>query len=262
VERLTLAHARSVRSAFAVPWRRVGTIAAGTIAALGLFYVGARETSVFAVRTIEISAAPAHVGDAVRAAAAPLAGKSLVSLDGKALVRDLEALPSVRSASYDRAFPSTLRIFISPEQPLAIVRLGSERWVVSARGRLIRPAAADEEVRFPRLRLPGEDGEGAGSFITDPAARTLLGALAALPERFPARVGLVRLRQGSLTFALHAPWGNPELRLGEPVDVGVKLAVAALVLRALPADERASTDYLDVSVPERTVVGSNPQVEG
>ena len=234
------------------------------IAALGLLYLGARETSVFAIRSIEISGAPAHVRDAVRAAAGPVAGKSLVSLDGDALVRDLEALPSVRSASYDRAFPSTLRIFVSPEQPLAIVRLGSESWVVSERGRLIRPAAADEEARLPRLRLPGGDGDGAGagSFVTDPAARALLGALAALPERFPARVGLVRLRQGSLTFALHAPWGNPELRLGEPVDVRVKLAVAGLVLRALPADERASTDYLDVSVPERTVVGSEPQLEG
>lgn len=242
----------------------MGTIAAGTISALGLLYVGARETSVFAVRTIEVSGAPPHVHDAVRAAAGPLAGKSLVSLDGDALVRDLEALPFVRSASYDRAFPSTLRIFVSPEQPLAIVRLGSDRWIVSERGRLIRPAAADEEVHLPRFRLPGEDGNGAaaGSFVTDPAARALLGALAALPDRFPAQVGLVRLRQGSLTFALHAPWGDPELRLGEPVDVGVKLAVAGLVLRALPADERASVDYLDVSVPERTVVRTNPQPEG
>jgi cell division protein FtsQ len=242
----------------------LGTIAAGTIAALGLLYVGARETSVFAVRTIDISGAPPPVRDAVRAAAEPFAGTSLVSLDGDALVRDLEALPFVRSASYDRAFPSTLRIFVSPEQPLAIVRLGPDRWIVSERGRLIRPAAADEEVRLPRIRLPGEDGDGggAGSFVTDPTARALLGALAALPARFPARVGLVRLQQGSLTFALHAPWGDPELRLGEAVDVGVKLAVAALVLRALPADERASTDYLDVSVPERMVVGSNSQPEG
>jgi cell division septal protein FtsQ len=44
--------------------------------------------------------------------------------------------------------------------------------------------------------------------------------------------------------------------------VKVKLAVAAVVLRSLSADERGSVGYVDVSVPERTVVGSNPQVEG
>jgi len=61
---------------------------------------------------------------------------------------------------------------------------------------------------------------------------------------------------------LRAPWGGPELRLGEAVDVKVKLAVAAVVLRSLSADAHSSVGYVDVSAPERTVVGSNPQVEG
>jgi len=72
----------------------------------------------------------------------------------------------------------------------------------------------------------------------------------------------VRLEEGRLTMDLRAPWGTPELRLGEAVDVKVKLAVAAVVLRSLSAEARSSVDYVDVSVPERTVVGSNPQVEG
>jgi len=73
---------------------------------------------------------------------------------------------------------------------------------------------------------------------------------------------MVRLEEGRLTMDLRAPWGTPELRLGEAVDVKVKLAVAAVVLRSLSAEARSSVDYVDVSVPERTVVGSNPQVEG
>jgi hypothetical protein len=61
---------------------------------------------------------------------------------------------------------------------------------------------------------------------------------------------------------LHAPWGDPELRLGEDVDVRAKLAAAALVIHSLDADYRSSVAYVDVSVPERTVVGTNLQVEG
>jgi hypothetical protein len=61
---------------------------------------------------------------------------------------------------------------------------------------------------------------------------------------------------------LRAPWGGPELRLGEAVDVKAKLAVAAVVLRSLSADAPSSVGYVDVSLPERTVVGTNPQVEG
>jgi hypothetical protein len=73
---------------------------------------------------------------------------------------------------------------------------------------------------------------------------------------------MVRLDGGRLTMDLRAPWGSPELRLGEAVDVKVKLAVAGVVLRSLSADAHSPVGYVDVSVPERTVVGGNPQVEG
>ena len=49
-----------------------------------------------------------------------------------------------------------------------------------------------------------------------------------------------------------------EIRLGDALDVPLKLAVAARVIPLLDAD----TAYLDVAVPERPVAGSlNSQVE-
>jgi cell division septal protein FtsQ len=236
-------------------------IAATVAAVLALLYLAARETPVFAVRTVAISGGSEAVRKAVREAAQPVEGESLVALDGKALVRELEALPSVRSASYDRAFPSTLRILVHPELPVGIVRLGPDSWVVSERGRVIRRYAPDSE-RYPRFRLPGRPNVVPGSYVTDPGAQVLLGALAVVPRNFPVRIQMVRLEGGRLTMDLWAPWGRPELRLGEAVDVKVKLAVAAVVLRSLTADERSSVGYVDVSVPERTVLGSNSQVEG
>jgi cell division septal protein FtsQ len=239
----------------------VSGITAAAAAVLALLYLAARETPLFAVRTVAITGGSEAVRKAVREAAQPVEGESLVALDGKALVRELEALPSVRSASYDRAFPSTLRIFVHPELPLGIVRLGPDRWVVSERGRIIRRYTSDSE-RYPRFRLPGRPNVVPGSYMTDPGAQVVLGALAVVPRNFPVRIQMVRLEGGRLTMDLWAPWGRPELRLGEAVDVQAKLAVAAVVLRSLSADERSSVGYVDVSVPERTVVGSNPQVEG
>lgn len=236
-------------------------IAAAAVALLALLYLAARETPLFAVRTVEVTGGSKAVRKAVQQAAQPVEGESLVALDGKSLVRELEALPSVRSASYDRAFPSTLRIFVRPELPLGIVRLGPDRWVVSERGRIIRRYAPGSSERYPRFRLPGRPNIVPGSYVTDPGARVVLGALAVVPKDFPVRIDLVRLEGGRLTMDLSAPWGGPELRLGEAVDVEAKLAAAALVLRSLSDDARSSVGYVDVSVPERTVVGSNPQVE-
>lgn len=237
-------------------------IAAAAAALFALLYLAARETALFAVRTVEITGGSEAVRRAVREAAQPVEGESLVALDGKSLVRELEALPSVRSASYDRAFPSTLRIFVRPELPVGIVHLGPDRWVVSERGRIIRRYAPGSSEPYPRFGLPGRPNVVPGSYVTDPRARVVLGALAVVPKNFPVRIHMAHLEGGQLTMDLRAPWGGPELRLGEAVDVEVKLAVAAVVLRALSADTRGSVGYVDVSVPERAVVGSNPQVEG
>jgi hypothetical protein len=48
-----------------------------------------------------------------------------------------------------------------------------------------------------------------------------------------------------------------ELRLGDPTDVRLKLAIARRALAALPT----GATYVDVSVPERPVAGmDNPQL--
>ena len=182
-------------------------------------------------------------------------GKSLVALDGAGLMRDLEALPSVRSAGYDRAFPNTLRIFVVAERPLAVVQLENERWIVSDRGRIIGAAPPGTKSGLPQFNLAARPGLAPGSFLTDPLGHIVLDALALVPKGFPARIYSARLESGELTLVLRAPWGRPQLRLGEPVDVGVKLAAAALVIRSLSADERGSVGYVDASLPERVVAG-------
>lgn len=260
MRRLALAQPPSVREAIAVPWRQAGAIVLGVCAVLALLYLAARETPVFALRTIQVSGGPPATRLAVAKTAQPFLGESLAALNGGALVDELEALPTVRSASYDRAFPSTLRIFVRPEQPLALARVGGAGWIVSERGRIIREATAQSASGLPRYRIPALSGAEPGRFLTDRKSKAVLAALALVPSRFPARIARAGFDGFELTMELRTQWGAPELRLGEPLEVGVKLEVAALVLRSLSQEERLSTAYLDVSVPERTVTGPNPQL--
>ena len=80
---------------------------------------------------------PAELQAQVRHAVAPLRGSSLLAVDGAALERRVEALPTVLSAHYDRAFPHTLRLHVVPETPVAVLHRGTETWLVSARGRVM-----------------------------------------------------------------------------------------------------------------------------
>jgi hypothetical protein len=100
----------------------------------------------------------------------------------------------------------------------------------------------------------------AGDFVQPAGAGTVARGLA-LAAGFPARIATASLRHGDLTFVLRS---GLELRLGDPTDVRLKLAIARRALGALPA----GASYLDVSVPGRPVAGAsdttptNSQVSG
>src|SRR5215471_20491133 len=99
------------------PSRRSVAVGFGILAfALGAYLV-ARETSLFAVTRIEVEGGSPQVTAQVRHALAPVVGASLVGLDGAEVLRKVDGLPTVVRASYDRAFPHTLRISVVPERP-------------------------------------------------------------------------------------------------------------------------------------------------
>jgi cell division protein FtsQ len=241
------------------PSARALAFAAGAVVGLALVYLAARETSLFAVRTLDVTGAPPTVRRDVEETAAPLVGESLVGLDGGELRNALEALPSVRSAHVDRAFPNTLRISVVPERPAAVLRRGTDAWLVSERGRVI--AAVDEQARpgLPRIRAASEAPPVPGTVLEGKESDDALAAVAAMPRSFARRVRLVRTRDGSITLLLR---DGPELRLGSPDELPLKIAVGAALLRSLPADEREALGYLDVSVPERPVGGPKARVSG
>jgi cell division protein FtsQ len=230
-------------------------------AALVLLYAGARFSSLFALEELELSGGGPAAREQVREALRPLLGESLVSLDQEDLRRELEALPAVRSARIDRAFPHTLRIAIARERPLAVVQSGENAWLVSAQGRVIRTVDPEHARKRPVVQADPGAGLAPGAIVEAGDAGTALEALRRLPKAFPERVESASATGGAVTLVLA---DGLELRLGQARSLALKLAVAGRVLRSMSAEEAAALAYLDVSVPERAVGGTslNSQLEG
>lgn len=225
--------------------------------ALGLgAYVGARETSVFAVRTIEIGGGTESMRVEVRAALTADLGKSLLRIDGGDIERRLAPLPDVHSFRYDRSFPHTLRLVIQPERPVLVVRRGGDAFLVAASGRVLRPLAHPRRSRLPRLWLKKDVVLHTGEPIPGTAAVAALAPLQNTP--LPGGVKVVRGGRNELTLVLG---GGLEVRLGDAGDLRLKLAIARRILRTTGA-AAAGPGYLDVSVPERPVLVSNSLVGG
>jgi cell division protein FtsQ len=250
---LALVSAQALRPALRPPSARALVAVAAAAGVLGLLYLVARETPLFALRTVEVTGAPPAVRDAVRKATSAWEGESLVALDGDELRRRLEALPTVRSIRYDRAFPNTLELAVVPERPAAVVRRDREAWLVSERGRIIGPLDPRRSKGLPRVRVAGGDLR-AGAFLTDERARLAVTAATHLPRRFPVRVRTIRARDEGVTLILAT---GTEVRLGRPDDLPLKMAVAARVLRSLPDGGPLALAYLDVTVPERPVAANS-----
>ena len=220
-------------------------------------YVGARETSVFAVRTIDIRGGDKALQAQVQAALADEVGQSLLKIDGDSLGRLLAPLPGVRSFRYDRAFPNTLRVVLRPEQPVLVLRTGADAYLVAATGRVIRTLAHPHLSHLPRLWATHDVHIRVGEPLpaTARAAATALAPLQGAP--LPGGVRLVRGGK-ELTLVLG---GGLEVLLGDHGDLQLKLAIARRILRATAATTTGG-GYLDVSVPERPVLSLKSQVGG
>ena len=220
-------------------------------------YAGARETSLFAVQEIDVHGADREVAAEARAALRAELGRSLLKLDPAALERRLAAVPTIRSARLDRAFPHTLVVSVNPERPVAVVRRGADGWLVSSRARVIRTVERGTYIILPRIWLGKGDEIVVGGTLPFEQGGRAAAALGPLTgTAFARRVLLVETRADELTLVLRS---GVELRLGDPGDLRLKLAIGQRIL-ALYGAEATRGAYVDVSVPERPVANLNPQV--
>ena len=218
-------------------------------------WIGARETGVFAVRTIDVAGAPPAVAMQVRRALVSTRGTSLLKVDLDASLQAVKALPTVAGARFDRAFPHTLHVVVVPERAVAVVRQGADAYLVSSSGRVIASARRRDRPALARIWVKRSVDLRLGA-STAGDLRTAVAAVAPLAgSHFPGRVSSVTATPDALTLRLRS---GLEVRLGDPLDVALKLAVAARIIPLLTPE----MTYLDVAVPERPVAGTlNSQVE-
>jgi cell division protein FtsQ len=240
----------------ALPSGRALLLGFALLTAGALAYIAARETSIFALRSVVVTGAPPQVVEHVRVALEPLEGRSLLAVNQGAVERRLASLSDVAGVSINRDFPHTLRLTVTPAHSIAVLREGSSAWIVSTDGTVIREAGRGAAPNLPRVWVPHATSVEPGSSIADANAARAVRALA-LARRlgFGIRLSAIRSTEDGLTFVLAA---GTELRLGELTSLAVKLAVSRRILPLVIA----SSAYLDVSVPARPIAGGNPKVVG
>ena len=183
------------------------------VVAAGLLYLGARETPVFAVRTIDVQGVRPSVARRVETALSPLEGTSLLKLRSGEVDRLATALPSIASVSYDRAFPNTLRVRVTEEQPVAVVRRGIDAWLVSRRGRVIKRDRAGDTQRAPARLAASARRDFAGA-TTRGRRRARTRSRCSTPSRersWRGRVGSVHNEAGQWIYVLR---GGLQVRVG------------------------------------------------
>lgn len=240
-----------------LPSARSLLVGFGLLAAAAAAYALARETPLFALRSIEVRGAPPSTVAEIRGALRDRLGRSLVGLSGGSVIERVEALPDVVSATYDRDFPHTLRLVVRPEVPAVVLRRGHASWLVSTRGRVMRSVAPRTHGELPRVWLPRSGEVQIGGILDDALGGIPARALATVrgtPFARQVRGAVLSSREG-LVVVLRS---GVRIRFGSPVAVPLKLAVAERIAAVLPA----GTTTLDVSVPERPVADSNPRVGG
>jgi cell division protein FtsQ len=221
--------------------------------ALVAFFV-ARDTSVFAVRTIEVHSGSPRVKAEVEKTLASELGRSLLRIDEGALTSRLETLPDVLSAKFERSFPSTLEVTVHRERAVLLARQGAKSWVVSARGRVMRKVDNPRRSRLPRLWLPKNVQLTTGETLPLDEGRMAAAAVAPIARRaYPGGVRAVVTGKEALTLVLGE---GTQVRLGDLGDLRLKLAIARRILHVASANGDTTPAYVDVSVPERPVLAA------
>jgi cell division protein FtsQ len=239
----------SLRPALRRPRLRT-LLAAGT--ALVLLLVGwfwLRDSSLVAVRTVEVTGIDGRQGARVRAALEE-AARSMSTLHVRQDALDTAAAPFsiVKRIEVSTGFPHTIRIHVVTNVAVGAVVVDGRRIAVTSDGTILRDVSAPAALpEIPVRSAP------AGTRLTEPDAVAAVAALGAAPSALRGRVeGVQTTADRGLTLQLAH---GPLLIFGGDERLDAKWAAAAAVL-ADPDAAGAST--IDVSAPERPAVSGLP----
>jgi cell division protein FtsQ len=225
-------------------------VATGLLAVLlaaGWFWL--RDSSLVAVRDVEVSGVPGARNAQIRAAL-DRAARSMTTLHVRrdALEAAVAPYPLVKDVEVSTSFPHAMRIHVVTNVAVGAVLAAGRRIPVTSDGTLLRDVAASPSLATIGLRAPP-----GGRRLTGPTALAAVAALAAAPDALREHVAsAATTRAHGLTLQIA---NGPVLWLGDDARLAAKWAAAAAVL-ADPAAAGATS--IDISDPERPAVGGLP----
>ena len=240
-----LARGRHVRR----PRPRTALAAGAALVLLLAGWFWLRDSSLVAVRTVEISGIDGAQGVRVRAALEE-AARSMTTLHVRRDALDTAAEPFsiVKRIDVSTDFPHTMRIHVVTNVAVGAIVIDGRRIAVTSDGTILRDVTAP--AGLPEIPLRGTPG---GARLTERGAVAAVAALGAAPRALRTRVEAVRSTAGA-GLELQLAHG-PLLVFGTPERLDAKWAAAAAVL----ADEDAAgASAIDVSAPERPAVSGLP----
>jgi cell division protein FtsQ len=217
------------------------------LALAGWFWL--RDSSLVAVRTVEVSGVGGARGAAIRIALEQ-AARSMTTLHVRRGALDAAVAPFalVRSLEVSTDFPHTMRIHVVTNVAVGAVVVGGRRIPVTSDGTLLRDVTAPASL--PTIPLSSPPG---GKRLTDPTGLSAVAVLAAAPEALRTRVAAVT-SSAAHGLAVQLAHG-PVLWFGDEGELVAKWAAAAAVI-ADPSAAGASA--IDVTVPRRPAVDGLP----
>jgi cell division protein FtsQ len=226
------------------PPARAVAACAGVLVLLGAGWLWLRDSSLVAVRQVDVTGVSGSEAPRVRAALQQ-AARDMTTLHVRAgqLQTAVAPFPAVRSVEAHADFPHRLRVVVHEHVAVGAMVAGDERVAVAADGTLLRGSAAQG------LPIVATGGSPAGDTVTDRRTRSAIALLAAAPAPLRAKVLRVYAGQRGLTAALD---NGPVLYFGGDDRLPAKWTAAA---RVLADRSSAGATYLDVRLPERPAAG-------
>jgi cell division protein FtsQ len=242
----TVALPRLARLSVRALRNRAVLVALAVVALFAVYTFWFRDSSLVAVKTVNVSGIGKGKLDAKLRAALVHAGLGMTTLDASQaeLVKAARPFPSVQAVSIDPTFPSTLNVEVTKRAAVAVIGEGSGAVGVAQDGRVMRGVPVDGD-QLPRLPLTAAPK---GSWVGGPVLEQAK-MLGAAPKPLLRYVDHSFNGESGIGLELD---GGVDLLFGTAGSAAQKWKAAAAVLSD---PELGSLDYVDLSVARRPAVG-------
>jgi cell division protein FtsQ len=224
---------------------RIALAAVALVAVLGGGWVWVRDSSLVAVRRVNIVGVAGADAGQIRSALT-LAARNMTTLDVHLaqLRMAVAPYPVVKDIHVSTQFPHGMRIQVVEQLPVGALVSGGHAVAASADGTVLHDVTAGSLPAIPVRTLPG------GSEVTDPTTLSELALLSAAPARLVPKISQVTANYyHGLVVQLRS---GPAIYFGDGSDPDAKWTAATEVL----ADQSsAGASYIDVTDPERPAAG-------